>query len=384
MPHNGRCSNGNLSNRSPRLPLLWAMLAVVSVADVASGQVRGRTDPMPEIPAGAVLEGDILRYPVGPRAAPRPDILWPNGVIPFAFATPPGTGGCAACPNATQQGQAVAAMQLWENVSALNFRPMQSGDTAWLLIQNSATGNNSFVGPQTIQPQVVNISNWNTQMILAHEFGHALGLEHEQSRPDRTTGGFVTINTANINSTCGTPPMTCANNFSIAPNATTWTPYDFDSTMHYGQNAFSNGGNTVTVFPAMNNVPVPFSAQPIGPGGQCFTNPPPAIGGWQAAGGMGQRTHLSHWDCRIVSFLYPYSNWFFLIPALADPFFGQQFGTFAFPWAQIGDPLAFAPIGATVWIDAGTYDVPSVLDRPITLAAPRGDVVLRSPVTESP
>jgi len=73
---------------------------------------------------------------------------------------------------------------------------------------------------------------------MIHEIGHALGLLHEHTRPDRDN--FVSINWDNIN-----PEKT--HNFDILDNAIPLGDYDYDSIMHYGTHFFSaQGGQTIT------------------------------------------------------------------------------------------------------------------------------------------
>jgi hypothetical protein len=115
-------------------------------------------------------------------------------------------------------------------------------------------------------PQVINIFNWNFTYIMAHELGHALGLEHEQSRPDRDA--YVQINYGNIQAGY-------EYNFDIAGNAN--GQYDFDSVMHYGAYAFSaNGQPTLTVLPPNQQ--------------------------WQNL--IGQYSHLSVGDASVMAALY--------------------------------------------------------------------------------
>jgi astacin len=74
---------------------------------------------------------------------------------------------------------------------------------------------------------------------VVHEFFHALGVYHEQSRSDRDS--FVTINFQNI--TSGRE-----GNFQIAGNSDDIGSYNYSSLMHYGRGAFSkNGQDTITV-----------------------------------------------------------------------------------------------------------------------------------------
>lgn len=68
--------------------------------------------------------------------------------------------------------------------------------------------------------------------IIVHEFIHAVGFLHEQSRPDRDL--FVQINFENIRDEAFFP------NFERADSSLTFgTQYDGKSVMHYRRNAFS-------------------------------------------------------------------------------------------------------------------------------------------------
>lgn len=74
-----------------------------------------------------------------------------------------------------------------------------------------------------------------------HEIGHALGLFHEQSRPDRDE--YVTIKQQNIRSGA-------AGNFAKYSREyidTHGTPYDYGSIMHYRATAFSANGQPTIV-----------------------------------------------------------------------------------------------------------------------------------------
>ncbi|XP_057704356.1 high choriolytic enzyme 1-like [Corythoichthys intestinalis] len=101
--------------------------------------------------------------------------------------------------------------------------------------------------------------------IIQHEFNHALGFHHEQTRSDRDK--YVRINWQNVD-------QQMAHNFYRRDTDNLGTPYDYSSVMHYGKKAFSNNGrDTIT--------PIPDSRVPIG-----------------------QRRGLSKWDIRRINILY--------------------------------------------------------------------------------
>ncbi|KAI2510799.1 High choriolytic enzyme 1-like [Fragilaria crotonensis] len=98
----------------------------------------------------------------------------------------------------------------------------------------------SYVGRQGgEQPVTLSSGGCVTHGIVQHEFLHALGFNHEQSRPDRDE--YVRINFENID-----PAM--AYNFDKRTETDSLgSPYDYSSVMHYGKADFSgNGGDTIT------------------------------------------------------------------------------------------------------------------------------------------
>ncbi|KAL7442052.1 hypothetical protein ACHAXM_011279, partial [Skeletonema potamos] len=81
--------------------------------------------------------------------------------------------------------------------------------------------------------------------IIQHEFMHALGLVHEQSRPDRDQ--YVTILWDNIEDLRQRPQ------FEIHGGSETLdSPYDYSSVMHYKDDAFAKA-NTKTILPKGGN-----------------------------------------------------------------------------------------------------------------------------------
>ncbi|MFN8530784.1 MAG: S8 family serine peptidase [Anaerolineae bacterium] len=153
--------------------------------------------------------------------------LWPSGIIPYVFE---------ASVTPAQQTIALTAMQWWEDAvngaagrTVIDFRPRAS-EAGYLTIRTGTDGNYSYVG-YGVGARLVSIQQWYTG-VVAHEFGHALGLWHEQSRSDRDT--YIQVNYANIVSGF-------ADQFDILPSyaATLLGPYDLDSIMHYSPYAFS-------------------------------------------------------------------------------------------------------------------------------------------------
>lgn len=203
--------------------VLFSLFAVIGLAaKVGAGSLAGDPLPTPTPPAPDIyapksgipegytlIEGDILvrtseLQALGPDGVWNTQ-FWPNGVVPFDF-----DGNV----NAANQQHALNAMRFWEAVANVDFR-VRNGEADFIHIQD-ATGNQSAVGRQGGQ-QDVDIFNWDWEFIIAHELGHALGMWHEQSRPDRNT--YITVNTANI-------ARADQHNFNISSGADVY-PHDY-------------------------------------------------------------------------------------------------------------------------------------------------------------
>lgn len=289
-------------------------------------------------PGYVIIDGDIQvrieeyeAFMSAPMRAVFGTVTYWGSTVPYDFA---------GNVNATQQQQAINAMNAISAKVGVTFRVRVGTDADWIRFQSS-TFNNSPVGRQGGM-QIINIVSWGTQIIIVHEVYHSLGFWHEQSATDRDT--YVTINFGNVCGSSGTPgnachPATCqgcadamgnfiscAFNFNITAGSSFWGPYDFDSFMHYGRTAFScNGGDTITV-----NAP--------------WTDP------WQ--GMIGQRTHFSLIDELSCRGIYPFfgDRW---LRAGAG---GTNAGNFFNPFNGTATAAINAtPLNGTLLIDPGTY-----------------------------
>lgn len=208
---------------------------------------------------GLVFFGDMAIRPDQLRLRGFSGRKWPGGILPVRFAD-----------RVTPQNQRrfFDACAEWTRVANVRC-VLWTGEASRILVL-SGQGNWSEVGRQIDEngngrEQQLSISDWWRFFTIVHEIGHALGLAHEQSRPDRDR--FVEVLEDAIE-----PGR--KHNFNIMPMRT-FTPYDFDSVMHYPARAFG--------------IPDPNTWQPM-------TTIRPRPGFENAAQGMGQRRFLSAMD----------------------------------------------------------------------------------------
>lgn len=299
-----------------------------------------------------IKESDLDAYLEGPTRAVIGGVAsyW-GSTVPYDFSVN---------VSAANQTAAINAMNAIAARANITFRPLTGSDLDWIRF-NASNGNNSAVGRQG-GTQFINISSWGTQFIIVHEIYHALGFWHQQGASDRDT--YVTINNGNICGASATPGdpcnagvcqlcqdnnnnwISCASQFSITGGAL-YGPYDFDSFMHYGRNAFScNGSDTITVNSTWN-------AQ------------------WQNA--IGQRTHFSLIDGLTVRGIYPYSfdRW---VRAGGG---GSNLGTFFNPFIfTFINAYINSPTGSTMFVDPGTYSGIGTYNRAMTIRGTYGTATI--------
>ncbi|XP_056277586.1 meprin A subunit beta [Pseudoliparis swirei] len=147
------------------------------------------------------------------------------------------------------KGVILKAFEQYRLKTCIDFKPW-SGEANYISIFKGG-GCFSSVGNRRVGKQRLSIgSNCDRIATIEHEFLHALGFWHEQSRADRDD--YVNIMWDRISAGK-------ENNFKSYNDTTSsalGVPYDYGSMMHYSKNAFRNGSEPtiVTKIPAFGAV----------------------------------------------------------------------------------------------------------------------------------
>ena len=170
---------------------------------------------------------------------------WPGGNVNYRFDPAQVGNGTITSAKMQQFRDGIAEWAAFANLHFIEFTGTPPAN--YITVQeNSSGGEGGFSssvgmagGEQFVQ---FGPMSW-TRGTVCHEVGHALGLWHEQQRPDRDT--YVVINWANID-----PSL--QPNFAIISGGQTFaTSYDFYSVMHYSRTDLSNNGqDTISMQPA--------------------------------------------------------------------------------------------------------------------------------------
>lgn len=163
--------------------------------------------------------------------------LWPNGILYYTIDS--------AIPN---QQRILDAIQMWNSSTPLQIVPRttQANYVQFVRVSGPGAVCESSLG-MVGGAQSIEILDGCTTGMIAHEIGHAFGLQHEQARTDRNS--FVTVLFENVDKRRYL-------NFEQAPALNkSYGYYDYDSIMHYAPKTFGvNDADTIESVP----VGIPF------------------------------------------------------------------------------------------------------------------------------
>ncbi|KAK1159710.1 high choriolytic enzyme 1-like [Acipenser oxyrinchus oxyrinchus] len=196
-----------------------------------------------KIPDGTVIRfGDIAVDPLGSTNADpctERSCKWPQSpqgtvYIPFEVSN-----------DFSLQDRAIieGALSSFAQYTCIEFI-RRTNERDYISVQ-SLSGCYSFIGRRGgRQALSLNRRGCVYHQVVQHEFLHALGFNHEQTRSDRDS--YVNILYENIQ-------RGMEYNFNRVNTNNLGTPYDYDSVMHYGRYAFSsNGRPTIEPIPDPN------------------------------------------------------------------------------------------------------------------------------------
>ena len=139
---------------------------------------------------------------------------WTGRTIPYTFAS--------NVPQAVRDRVTQAAANIRSTTNVV-VTPRTSQANYVQIVYNTGTTCSSSLGMVGGQ-QTMNLADRCTVGTIMHEFGHAMGLFHEQTRPDRDS--YVAIQWNNI-------PTDWHSQYQIRSGSRGYGAYDFDSIMHY-------------------------------------------------------------------------------------------------------------------------------------------------------
>ena len=183
---------------------------------------------------GAADDGAIEQRGVGLPSSSN--YLWPNGVVYFTIN--------ASVPNQARVQDAIAHIQANTGIRIL---PRTNQANYIEIVSNGNEGWSSSAIGMRGGRQLLRFADGHSWQILVHEFCHALGVYHEQSRSDRDN--FVEIKWDNIQDDA-------VGNFQKAPGSVDYGDYDYGSLMHYPRTSFAKDSSKPTIVPKQAGVTI--------------------------------------------------------------------------------------------------------------------------------
>jgi hypothetical protein len=203
--------------------------------------------PFREVDGYAVTEGDIILGTVEELRNPDPNVLeeneeqrvrakdgeetfglkvagtrylWRNKTMPYEINS-----------NLPNQSRIQQAMQQLTSKTGFRF-VKRTNEPDYVHIQFHPSGANSMLGRRGGR-QIINIPDWARVGTCIHELLHAMGIYHEQGRPDRDN--FIRIHWTNL-------ADGWAAQYAKPAGAIPVAPYDYCSIMHYSDTGGAKPG----------------------------------------------------------------------------------------------------------------------------------------------
>jgi hypothetical protein len=252
---------------SPAIAMTWKNEATDSTQTIQVARVGGKIvyqgEALGDWTSGDWTSGDALQA----KAAIVTTRKWTNNTVPYVINA-----------NSNTRAQVLQAVEYYNTKTNLRWvaRTTQTDYVEFI----NGSGCWSYVGRIAGKQQISLGSNGCGVGGALHEMGHALGLHHEQSRPDRNQ--YVRVRLDLI-------PDNIEYNWAVESEARGFGSYDFYSIMHYGltykgtqvievlspgvdQSKIGNGSAlTVTDISGVNYLYPTTTTPPPAPSSQTFT-----------------------------------------------------------------------------------------------------------------
>jgi len=217
-----------------------------------------------------VILQDLTREIIVPHHPLNPHLLWPNGVVHYRISS---------YFNQRETELMKKGMNEIQEKTCIRFveKKPWDGVSNWVEVVDNGVYCGGDIGMWGVGAQNLSLERGRGCVnagVTIHEFMHALGFNHEHTRPDRDD--WIDIHKENIK-------KESLHNFEPDYDIS-WTadePYDYYSIMHYAPKDFSNNGlDTITAKPGKGYVDL----------GECQR--------------MGQRCHMTDTDAKQLNILY--------------------------------------------------------------------------------
>jgi len=175
---------------------------------------RGALVEVEIIGGRAMFQGDIDLGPANAETSSSDFSRWPSGIMPVKID-----------PDVPAQQRVLDAVDAWNKSAPVKLIPYTSEKDYVHVVRFQSNGRCSSSIGHVGGEQLLRVDDTCNANGLTHELGHALGLYHEQARPDRDY--YLSVNLPNIDKR-----YLGDHSIQVATGTATGG-YDFGSIMHY-------------------------------------------------------------------------------------------------------------------------------------------------------